>query len=126
MLSGEAEFSSAAVAYMKASHLRIFMYDLKFLCSESFDGDNMNYEPEKIIIDDEATISMAKYNKDTARNRHVARRFHYMRQGTTLNEHNFHWISIKYQLSYVLTRVGIHSKFKSLWEIPLYDNNTAD
>ena len=58
---------------------------------------------------------MAKRNKDTARNRHEARRFHYVRQGTTLNEHKFHWISTKHQLADVLTKVGSNSKFKLPW-----------
>ena len=69
---------------------------------------------------------MAKCNKDTAGNSHVARRFHYVRQGTALNEHKFLWISTKYQLADVLTKVGSNSKFKSLLEILLHDNSTAD
>ena len=126
MSSGEAEYISAVVAYMRASHLRMLIYDLKYLCSEDCDGDNMEYDPAKIIIDTEATISMAKCNKDTARNRHVARRFHYVRQSTALNDHKFHWISTKHRLADVLTKVGSNSKFKSLWEILLQDNNTSD
>ncbi len=92
MSSGEAEYTSAAVACMKASHLRMLVYDLRFLGSTSYDGDNLKYEPSRIIVDNEAAISMAKCNKDTAGNRHVARRYHYVRQGTTLNEHVFEWI----------------------------------
>ena len=61
----------------------MLIYDLKYLCSKE-------YDPAKIIIDNEAAISMAKCNKDTAGNRYVARRFHYVRQGTALNEHKFH------------------------------------
>ena len=87
----------------------------------------MNYEPAKIIIDNKATISMAKCNKDIiARTRHIARRFYLMRRDASLNEHKFHWISTKYQLVDVLTKVGLHSKVKSLWEIPLYDNDTSN
>ena len=63
----------------------MLIYDLKYLCSEDYGGDNMEYEPAEIIIDNEAAISMAKCNKDTAGNRHVARRFHYVRQGTALS-----------------------------------------
>ena len=40
-------------------------------------------------MDNEAVIFMAKYNKDTAGNRNVARRNHYVRQGKTRNEHVF-------------------------------------
>ena len=43
MSSGEAECISAAAACMRASHLRILIYDLKFLATPKYDGDNMNY-----------------------------------------------------------------------------------
>ena len=76
MSSGEAEYISAAAACMRASPLRMLIYDLKYLATPKYGGDNMNYEPAKIIIDNEAAICMANCNKDTAGNRHVARRFH--------------------------------------------------
>ena len=38
------------------------------LGSGDHDGDNMKYEPAKIIINNEAAISIAKCNKDTAGN----------------------------------------------------------
>ena len=44
MSSGEAEYISAAVACMRASHLRMLIYDLKCLCSEDYDRDNMKYD----------------------------------------------------------------------------------
>ena len=126
MSSGEAEYISAAVACMRASHLRMLTYDMRFLGSENYDGDNMNCEPARIIIDNEAAIAMAKCNKDTAGNRHVARRFHYVRQGTALNEHQFHWIGTKYQLADVLTKVGSNASFKPLWDILLYDIESSE
>ena len=95
MSSGEAEYISATVAYMRASHLRMLTYDMKFLVSKGYDGDNMNYEPARIIIDNEVAVSMAKCYKDTVGNWHVARRFHYVRKGTALNEHQFHRVGTK-------------------------------
>ena len=89
MSSGEAEYISAAVACMEASHLRMLVYNLRFLGSTSYDGDNLEYEPSRINVDSEAAISMASCNKDTAGNRHVTRRCHYVRQGTTLKKHVF-------------------------------------
>ena len=68
--------------------------DLRCMGSDKYDQDNVNMEPARIIIDNEAAISMAKCNKDTAGNRHVARRYHYVRQGTALQEHKFEWIEI--------------------------------
>ena len=78
-------------------------------------------KPARIIIDNEAAISMAKCNKDTKGKVHVDRRFHYIRQGTALNEHQFHWIGTKYQLADVLTKVGSQAAFKALWELLLHD-----
>ena len=40
MSSGEAEYISAAVTCMKASHIRMIEYDFKFLGSKSNDLDN--------------------------------------------------------------------------------------
>ena len=120
MSSGEAEYISAATACMRASHLRMLIYDLKHLSTTNYDGDKLNEKPARIIIDNEAAICMAKCNKDTAGNRHVARRFHYVRQGTVLKEHKFEWISSKYQLADILTKVGSRSSFGHLWSLILH------
>ena len=83
MFSGEAEYISAAATSMRASHPCMLAYDSNYLGTSKHDRDNFDYEPAKIIIDNEAAIymakCMAKYNKDTARNRYVARRFHDVR-----------------------------------------------
>ena len=64
MSSGEAEYiSAAAAACMRAYHLRMLIYDLKYLATTNYDGDNMSYEPAKIIIDNEAATCMANCNK---------------------------------------------------------------
>ena len=89
MSSGEAEYIAAAVACMRASHLRMLIYDLQNMCSRDYNHTEIKQPPAKIIIDNEAAIAMATCNKDTAGNRHVARRYHYVRQGTSLKEHTF-------------------------------------
>ena len=78
MSSGEAEYISAAVACMRASHLRILIYGLRHMGSNEYDQDNVNMEPAIMIIDNEAAIAMAKCNKDMVGNRHLARRYHYV------------------------------------------------
>ena len=120
MSSGEAEYISAAVACMRASHLRMLRYDLRNLGSPLYDGDVMSSEPAMIIIDNEAAISMAKCDKDTAGTRHVAKRYHYVRQGTALKEHVFVWINTKTQVADILTKVGSQATFNHLWSIVLY------
>ena len=75
--SGEAEYISAVC--MKASFLMMLAYDLIFLGSDLYDGDILKCEPSRKNVDNEATISMVQCNKDTAGNRHMARRYHYVR-----------------------------------------------
>ena len=121
MSSGEAEYIPATVACMRASHLRMLSYDFDFMGTENYEPENMKYDPSVIIIDNEAAIAMASCNKDTAGNRHVARRYHYVRQGANLKEHIFHWINTKFQLADPMTKEGGPSKFKSLWDIYMID-----
>ena len=113
MSSGEAEYISATTACMRASHLCILIYYLKYLGTPKYD----EYESAKIIIDNEATICMVKYNKDTAGNRRVSQRFPYVRQGTAVKEHKFEWIGTKFQLADILTKVGNRSIFGHLWSL---------
>ena len=125
MSSGEAEYVSAATVYTRASHVQMLIYDLKYLCTAEYDWCKLNQKPAKIIIDNETAICMAKCNKDTAGDRHVARRFHYGRQWTILKEHKFEWISSKFQLADILTNIGNKSSFSHLWSMILHQEDQA-
>ena len=116
MSSGEAEYIASAVACMRASHLRMLGYVVEHMGTTQYDPMNMKYEPSFIIIDNEAAKAMSECNKGTAGNCHVARRYHYVRQGTMLNEHKFHWIGTKSQLADPMTKEGGPTKFKHLEE----------
>ena len=121
MSSGEAEYISAAVACMKASHLRMLMNDLRFMGDDDYDEDKVKLRPAIIIIDIKAAICMAKCYKDTAGNRHVARRYHYVRQGTALQEHKFEWIGTRNQLADPVTKPGSEKSFLELWKYIVHD-----
>ena len=58
MSSGEAEYISATATCMRASHLHIFTYDIKYLGTPKYDGDNLDYEPTKIIIDNNEAVAV--------------------------------------------------------------------
>ena len=60
---------------------------------------------------------MPRYNNDTADNMHVTQRYHCVRQGTTLNEHNFEWIGTKHQLVDILSKSLNAIKISLLWQI---------
>ena len=128
MSSGEAEYISAAVACTKASHIKMLEYDFIHLGTQCYNLENPIYEPSRIIIDNVAAISMSKCSKDTAGNRHVARRYHYVRpSGTSLNEHKFEWIGSNLQLADTLTKSGTPSTFGYLCSFQLTDiNNHQD
>ena len=111
---------------MRASHLRMLVYNLKFLGSSTYDADNLIYEPARIIIDNEAAITMVKCNKDTSGNRHVARRYHNVPQGTAMKEHVFESIGTKHQLADTLTKAGTPTTFGHLWSIQLSNTDTDD
>ena len=66
-----------------------------------------------------AAIFMAKCNKDPAGNRLVSRRYHYVRQGTTLKEHDFKWIGTKNQLADILTKSSNAIMLSPLWPVIL-------
>ena len=68
-------------------------------------------------MDNEAAISIARCNKDTAGNRHVARRYHYVRQGTTLKERIFEWIGTKNQLTDMLTKCSNAITLSPIWSV---------
>ena len=71
---------------MKASHIRMLEYDFKHLGTKLYDLNNPSCEPSKIIIDNEAAIAMSECNRDTAGNRHIVKRYHYVRQGVAVNQ----------------------------------------
>ena len=117
MSSGESEYIVAAVACMKASNLRMLGYDFENMGKQDYKPMNMKYPPVNIIIDNEAAKAMSECNKDTPGNRHVARRYHYVRQGALLNEHKFQWVGTDFQLADPLTKCGGKSKFKDILDI---------
>ena len=51
MSSGEAEYISAAAACMRASHLQMITYDLRYLGTAEYYSDNLKCQPGRIIID---------------------------------------------------------------------------
>ena len=93
----------------------MLIYDLRCLGSKEYNPDELTCKPSRLMGDNEAAVAMVKCNKDTAGNRHVARRYHYICQESTLKEHTFEWISTKYHLVDPLTKPGTISTFGFLW-----------
>ena len=89
--------------------------------SKSYNGDNLKCKPSRIIVDNKAAIPIARCNKGTAGNRYLTRRYHYLRQGTTLKEHVFEWIGNKNQLADILKKSPNAITFSPLWSVILYE-----
>jgi hypothetical protein len=62
------------------------------------------------MIDNEATVQIAKSGKLTRKTRHIKRRFHYVLQGQQDSTHQLHWIPCNSQLADILTKTQVSSK----------------
>ena len=56
--SGRTEYNSTISVYMRVSHLRTLIYDMKLFGSKHYNVHNMNYEPVRIITDYDVAMSM--------------------------------------------------------------------
>jgi len=62
------------------------------------------------MIDNEATVQIAKNGKLTRKTRHIERRFHFVRQGQQDGTHQLYWIPCDSQLADILTKTQTSSK----------------
>ena len=107
MSTGEAEYLGAGNACMSSAHLRMLSYDLHHLGTRqhTYERDN-HLPPSMIVLDSEAAMAMANSDRDTARTRHISRRFHYVRHGVAMKEHVLVWVPSEDQLADLLTKAG--------------------
>ena len=107
MSTGEAEYLAAGNACMSAAHTRMLIYDLQHLGSNEHSyADVKNMPPATIVLDREAAMAMASNDRDTARTRHIARRYHYVRHGVAQKDHILTWIKSEDQVADFLTKNG--------------------
>ena len=71
---------------MRASYICMLVRDMKNLGLDTYAAYDLNYKLSGIKMNNEAAINVDKCNKDTAGDQYVARRCHYVKQGTTLKE----------------------------------------
>ena len=98
--SPEAEYMGACLLGAMACHLRDLMYDFEFLGTEEFDIDGRTKSiPSVLLVDNQATVRMSKNYKVTGKNRHVGRRWHFVRRGVQDKLFELHWIPAEDQLA---------------------------
>ena len=107
MSTGEAEYLGAGNACMSAAHIRMLIYDMRELGSPEHSYVEPNKMPSAIIVlDSEAAMAMANSDRDTARTRHIARRYHYVRHGVAQKDHTLVWVKSEDQVADFLTKNG--------------------
>ena len=99
---------------MSAAHVRMLLYDLHHLGTKEHSYDDPEgMPPALVVLDSEAALAMAKNDRDTARTRHIARRYHYVRHGVASNEHMLAWVPSEEQMADFLTKNGDFTKLLS-------------
>ena len=104
--------SSAEVEYMSCCnlgamlfHLRELLYEFENLGRSDYDINGLHGQaPSMVLIDNQATVAMSKNYKVTAKNRHVGRRWHFVRRGVQAKLFKLQWIPAEDQLADDLTK----------------------
>ena len=82
MSSAESENMGTCTACMAMAHLKMLVQDFKHLGSINHkEKIEEKTQMNVLLVDNEATVAMAKNYKPTKKNRHIARRFHYVKEG---------------------------------------------
>ncbi|KAI2505662.1 Reverse transcriptase (RNA-dependent DNA polymerase) [Fragilaria crotonensis] len=112
MSTSEAEYMAACSASMATAHIRMLLYDMTYLGTKHWRESMQRLPtiPSILMIDNEATVQIAKNGKLTRKTRHIERRFHYVRQGQQDGIHQLHWIPCDSQLADILTKTQVSSK----------------
>ena len=112
MSTSEAEYMAACSASMATAHIRMLLYDMIYLGTKQWreSAQRLPTIPSILMIDNEATVQIAKNGKLTRKTRHIERRFHFVRQGQQDGSHQLHWIPCASQLADILTKTQVSSK----------------
>ena len=82
-------------------------YNLYHLTDQDYKPENTEtYPASNTILDSAAAIAIAQWDKDTKRTRHILQRYHFVRQGSALGQHQLGWISTNNQMADPLTKNG--------------------
>ena len=112
MSTSEAEYLAACSATMSAAHIRMLLYDMMFLGTKQWRQSSQRLPtiPTVLMVDNAATIQIARNGRLTRKTRHIERRFHFVRQGQQDGIHQLHWIPAEYQVADILTKTQPSSK----------------
>jgi hypothetical protein len=92
--TSEAEYMAAWSASMATAHIRMLLYDMTNLGTKQWRESTqpLTTIPSILMLDNVATVQIARNGKLTRKTRHIEGRFHYVRQGQQDGTHQLHWI----------------------------------
>ena len=109
--SAEAEYMGACNAGAMLCHLRDLQYDFEYLGSKNYSDEGSTASiPAIILIDNQATVRMSKNFKVTSKNRHIARRWHFVRRCVKDGLFVLQWVPGDDQLADDCTKTQLASK----------------
>jgi hypothetical protein len=90
----------------------MLLYDMLYLGTKQWRESSQRLPsiPAILMIDNEATVQIAKNGKLTRKTRNIKRRFHFVRQGQQDGIHQLHWIPCDSQLADILTKTQLSGK----------------
>jgi hypothetical protein len=116
--SAEAEYNEGCLAFMAASHLSMTINEL-----ELQPADNTR-SPIPIYFDSASAIAMGSSFRDTKHTRHIARRYHYVRNNVETKRFIMCWITHDLQLADIGTKQTPgprHTFLSTLILVPIKD-----
>jgi hypothetical protein len=109
--SAEAEYMGACNLGALVCHLRDLLYDFEYLGTSTYDVNGTTESvPTVLLVDNQAMVRMGKNYKVTAKNRHISRRWHFVRRGVRDKLFALHWIPGEDQLADDMTKTQLASK----------------
>jgi hypothetical protein len=98
----------------------MLLYEMRFLGTTNYKihEDIVSFPPSILCVDNAAAVLMSTSPKLTKKTRHIARHFHFVRDGVDRKLHTLHWVSNKLQIADVLTKTQVSSKIAPM--IPIF------
>ena len=112
MSTCESEYMAAARAGMAAAHAYMIYYDYQKLGTKDYDFAQVTPEKPPIIImtDNKAAVRLSINDMMKKGTRHIARRFHYVKEGTKSGIHTVQYCKAEDMLADIATKSQISSK----------------
>ncbi len=112
MSTCESEYMAAARAGMAAAHAYMIYYDYQKLGTKDYDFAQVTPEKPPIIImtDNKAAVRLSINDMMKKGTRHIARRFHYVKEGTKSGIHTVQYCKAEDMLADIATKSQIASK----------------